>query len=337
MSYRRKALAATNVVLNAVGAHLLPLWEYRSMRKTYYGPQWEPPPIAESDRVYLDLGNPRLAELRRRYEKHPAAAHTQWSEANLLQDLALERFRGENNYYYQVRYSPSPQTYLVTAHYVRDTDRLGLFGRLTEDGMFGAYTVPFENGYLVSRDLLDSINQINVINRLLGRTSGGPLRLLDIGAGYGRLAHRLAEALPEAEAVCTDGVPISTFLCEFYIRFRGVQDRVRVVPLDEVQAALTGQHFSLVTNIHSFSECRKSVIAWWLDTIARVDVGRMLIVPNLKSAFQSVEDRGSEDFFDLFGKFGWRLTHKEPIYAASKAAQSHALYPHFCFYWFERP
>ena len=57
-----------------------------------------------------------------------------------------------------------------------------------------------------------------------------PLRLLDIGAGYGRLAHRLAESVPATEIMCTDAVPASTFLSEFYLRFRGVDNRATAVP-----------------------------------------------------------------------------------------------------------
>lgn len=338
MSYLRRALEAGNALLNPLGVRLVPLHEYRSMLATYRGPSWEPPALPQDARAWLRRDNPRLAELQRRYQGHPAAALSNWwTDDALFADLAPEQFRGENHYIFQVRWSPSPATYLVTAHYVRDIDQLGLFGRLIEDGMFGAYTVPFGNGYVVSRDLLESINQINVIHRLLGREAGAKLRVLDIGAGYGRLAHRLAEGLPEAEAVCTDAVPLSTFLSEFYVRYRGVQDRVTVVPLDEVEDALNGRRFSVVTNIHSFSECRTEVIAWWLGAIAKADVERMLIVPNAPDQFLSSEADGSHrDFFHLFAQHGWRLAHKEPIYAASQAAQAHALYPRFCFYWFER-
>ena len=38
-----------------------------------------------------------------------------------------------------------------------------------------------------------------------------------------------------AEYLCTDAVPVSTFLSEYYLRFRGLQDRATVVPLDEIE------------------------------------------------------------------------------------------------------
>lgn len=337
MSWRRKLLQVANSALSPAGVRLLPMYEYHNMLTTYRGQEWNSPALSAADLAYLDVNNPRLADLRRRYAGHPAAAHTQWNEPDILQDMALQNFRGDNHYVYQVRYSPSPQTYFVTAYYVRDHDKLGIFGRLIEDGQFGAYTLPFEGGYLVSRDLMQSINEINVIYRMLGRSAQQSIRLLDIGAGYGRLAHRLTEAFPGASVACTDAVPLSTFLSEFYLQFRGVHERASVVPLDEAETVLTGQGFDLISNIHSFSECQLSVIEWWMHLIENIDVSRMMIVPNARDQFLSTESDGThQDFLRLLTRFGWRLVHKEPIYGASIVANEYGLYPNFCFHWFER-
>src|SRR5438876_2489306 len=105
------------------------------------------------------MNNPRIDELRKRYRSHPAAAHSHWDERKLLTNLELHEFRRDSHYVWQGRWT-KPETYLLTAYYLRDCDRLGLLDQLTEDGLFGATTVPFENGYLLSRDLLDSINEI---------------------------------------------------------------------------------------------------------------------------------------------------------------------------------
>lgn len=286
---------------------------------------------------YLTLTNPRLLELKRRYAKHPAASHTQWSESFLLDDLALSNFRGENHYLYQVRYTPKPEAYCILAYYVRDHDKFNLFGRLIEDGMFGAYTLSFEDGYLISRDLLDSINEINFIYRMLERDAGDAVTVLDIGAGYGRLAHRLAEGFPAARVICTDAVAYSTFLCEFYLGFRSVSDRVQTIPVDQVLPTLESEKIDVVTNIHSFSECKRDVIEWWLGAIEKLDVCKLMLVPNATNQLLSTESNGQhKDFSDLLAKFGWRLAHKEPIFGESKVAQQFALYPKFCFYWFDR-
>jgi hypothetical protein len=63
----------------------------------------------------------------------------------------------------------------------------------------------------------------------------------------------------------------------------------------------------------------------------------MLIIPNARDRFLSTERDGThQDFSMLLEQAGWRLTHKEPIYAFSDVACRGALYPNFCFHWFER-
>ena len=54
---------------------------------------------------------------------------------------------------------------------------------------------------------------------------------------------------------CVDAVAISTFICEYYLGFRGADDRASVVPLDELDSLLALQPIDLAVNIHSFSEC----------------------------------------------------------------------------------
>jgi len=50
----------------------------------------------------------------------------------------------------------------------------------------------------------------------------------------------MAEAVPDLEQVlCTDAVAESTFLSEYYLRFRGVDAITQVVPLDEIEAKLS--------------------------------------------------------------------------------------------------
>jgi SAM-dependent methyltransferase len=336
MSFRRAVLEKLNVPLNGLGVSLLPLYEYRALHATYRGPQFTPPEIPLEAREWLDWNNPALKDLHRRYAGHPASSHSQWSEGELRQSTDLKNFRGDNHYVYQTRWSPSAETYALTAFYARDVDRLGLFGRLQEDGLFGAYTQQFEGGYVVSRDLLDSINQANVIARLLGRTREDRIDVLDVGAGYGRLAHRITEGLPQSRVTCTDAVPLSTFLCEYYLKFRGVKG-AEVVALDQAEAILPGKRFDIATNFHSFSECTQQAIQWWLDLLARVDVGKLLIIPNRADAFQSTETNGEHrDFLPLILNSGWKQVHSEPIYAASTVAQKLALYPNFRFYLFER-
>jgi hypothetical protein len=105
--------------------------------------------------------------------------------------------------------------------------------------------------------------------------------VLDIGAGYGRLAHRMLTALPNIrDYYCTDAVPVSTFLSEYYLQYRELGDRAHVIPLDEIENTLKEQPVQLAINIHSFSECGTAAIDWWVKLLAKSKVRHLMIVPN---------------------------------------------------------
>ena len=88
--------------------------------------------------------------------------------------------------------------------------------------------------------------------------------MLDIGAGYGRLAHRMVSALPGVERyLCTDAVAVSTFVSDYYLRFRGME-KALAIPLDVIDNSLRDYPVDLAINIHSFSECQTRAIEWWI-------------------------------------------------------------------------
>ncbi|MBO0887437.1 MAG: putative sugar O-methyltransferase, partial [Acidimicrobiales bacterium] len=243
--------------------------------------QVRPSPLPDDAGAYLRPDNPRLTELVHRYRAfdHPISAHSQWTDDYLNRNLDLRAFRGDQPYVWQLRDLNTEINYYVTFHYLSQTAG-DLLERLREDGLFGSYTVSFD-GRLVSRDLLDAANEIRFLEGALGLSARKGFNILDIGAGYGRLAHRLVEALPPfGKIFCVDAVPISTFLCEFYLRFRGVDDRASVVPLDELETVLSTNHIDLATNIHSFSECSLRAITAWIDLLAEHQVRHLFIVPN---------------------------------------------------------
>src|SRR3546814_16107320 len=66
----------------------------------------------------------------------------------------------------------------------------------SEDGLFGCWTQRFPGHPRCSRDLLDSVNELSFLDRHLSIRGRDGLRILDLGAGYGRLAHRAPAAFP---------------------------------------------------------------------------------------------------------------------------------------------
>jgi hypothetical protein len=81
--------------------------------------------------------------------------------------------------------------------------------------------------------------------------------VLDVGAGYGRLAHRLCSWSPRARVVATDAVPLSTFLCEYYLGYRGCAN-AQVCRSTRAGAVLARGGFDLAVNVHSFGEAPRA-------------------------------------------------------------------------------
>ena len=277
--------------------------------------------------------HPQLAEYERRYAGHPAADPSQWSRDYIRNTIDITSFRANNSYVWQQWDSADPFRYGMTTYYTELHDRLRLFDRLDEDGLFGAETYDID-GVIVSRDLLDSISELTFLEEEVA-LSNGDVTVLDIGAGYGRLAHRAATAFPNLTYICTDAVPLSTFLSSYYLELRGVSDRTTVIPLDEIAEALKRRKIDLAVNIHSFGECPLETIAWWLDLLAENDVEHLLIVPNTKDRLLSKE-RGAPriDFTPLVEAAGFELVRTRPKYGDSAFMQHHGLHGPFPMFYF---
>jgi SAM-dependent methyltransferase len=274
------------------------------------------PPGAERE---LSRDSPRLADLRARYAALdlPVLEASRWNDEAVAGFLDLRWFRGETliTWHYRELRRVSELKFFVLAQYVRERDALGLLDRLEEDGAFGCWTFAYPGHRRYSRDLLESVNELSFLERRLRLSEQPSLRVLDVGAGYGRLAHRFAEAHPHlADYCCVDAVPESTFVSEFYLRHRGVVPPARVVPLDRVEADLEPGGFDLAVNVHSFSECTEAAVAWWIALLARLDVPRLLIVPNEPTELLTLEADGSRrDFAPLLERAGYRLSAREPV------------------------
>jgi hypothetical protein len=286
--------------------------------------------VSHNDAVALPAGaeetlrhdNPKLVELERAYDALDIAAtsHTQWRSGWLGRNLSMAWFRGDNAYVWQFRQmrgAAEARMYLTLLD-VESRDRLGLLKTLEEDGRFGAWTFSYGSRPPVSRDLLDSVNEINYLDARMKLSSIEGLRVLDIGAGYGRLAHRMSAALPNLAAYdCIDGVATSTFLCEYYLDYRQVPETVRVVRLDEWETL--ADEYDLAVNVHSFSECSLETIRWWLERIAERNIEWLLIVPNTPNELLSTElDGSTRDFAPEVARAGYELVDTRPIFESDE-------------------
>jgi hypothetical protein len=278
-------------------------------------------PLPQQAEAELTGDNPRLRDLRERYAALdlPALAASRWSREAVDDFLDLRFFRGETliTWHYRELRRVSELKYFVFARHVADHDQDGLLARLGEDGMFGCWTFSYPGYGRVSRDLLESVTEIGFLERRLEISRHPGFRVLDIGAGYGRLAHRMATAYPElGDYCCVDAVPESTFVSDWYLAYRDVQPPARVVALDEVEQQLEPGTFDLAVNVHSFPEMPYAAVEWWLAQVERLQVPRLLIVPNEPTALMTLEPDGSRrDFLPLVERAGYRLEHREPLIA----------------------
>jgi len=311
----KDAEAAGKVAANASWESLAPAFLARVGVDSAFLDLYANPPapkLPEGAEQYLSVSNPRLRELQDAYRRVESAVvqHSVWTASYVSADVPLQRFRGDTAYVWQQRDLNLPSTYVLTYYYLWASGQKALLDRLPEDEMFGVYTIPV-NGEAVSRDRLDSATEIAFLERTLGISQRESFRILDIGSGYGRLAHRLVQAFPNVSVICVDAVAESTFLCEYYVKARGVDSRVQVVPLPEIESVLANTSIDAAVNIHSFSECTAGAIRWWLDLLTRAQVPHLMIAPCAGASggmkLLSTEADGTrQDFEPLLAERGYR-------------------------------
>ncbi len=168
-----------------------------------------------------------------------------------------------------------------------------------------AFKCPIDNidGVVVSRDLLDSILEIEFLERC--GFSLNEIQILDIGAGYGRLAHRLLTVYPNAFVYCTDKIQISQEVCRKYLQFREISRAEVVAPADLSKI----ENPTLAINIHSWPECTHAEIIEWLDWLANHNVPHIFVIPHPFNSppFACLEDNKS--FRPDIEAHGYQISH----------------------------
>lgn len=332
-TYLRKAL---NSYCKRYGYEIIERWRlYEWQKCSEAQPSYKQSRLSKEATDYLQQNNPRLQELQARYTifSNEVTAPLVWTDGYVRPDDILY-FRGDNAYVWQLR-GPNMNimAYALTTFYVKSIDNLGLLELLEEDDSFGIFTFRIGNR-LMSRDLLDSIMEIYFLEKHLSLSLSKDMTILDIGAGYGRLAHRMVSALPNIQNyLCTDAFAISSFISEYYLRFRSIEGRAKVIPLDEIENTLRNKAVNIAVNIHSFSECRISDIDWWLSLLEKHGVKYLMIVPNSGNhGGGRLLTNDGKDFGEVIEKHGYKLVTKDPKYR-DPVVQKYAINPtyHYLF------
>lgn len=324
---RALARAGYSVVANAA------VPDHKNYDPTHHSASAHVPADAGS---VLRRDNPRLLELRKLYDEldWPVSRHSRWGEVLSEAWLNLVYFRGDNPYIWHYRESDraTELKYFILLSYIAGRDHRGLLEILDEDGAFGAFTYEFSGRPKVSRDLLDSTNELLFLDKEIGLLQKPSLRVLDVGAGYGRMAHRVSQAVSGLERyTCVDAIPESTFLSEYYAKFRDL-DRVEVVALPDVPA-LGSEAFDIAFNVHSFSECAGAAIAWWMDLLSEIRVQHLFVVPNEPEGFLTIEMDGSRrDYRQIIEDRGYQLQTEQHVYDDPAVRELLEVFDRFCLF-----
>lgn len=333
MSLKQAVRGLLGRITEAYGYKLVRKELLYDWQKEDLGASYVPTPLPDGAAAYLHPDNMRLKKLEAEYERFDGQVTNRvvWVPGYVRPE-DLRYFRGDNAYVWQVR-NLGEINYALVTYYVRKMDSRGLLGRLTEDGAFGAHTWSID-GTTVSRDLLDSIMEIEFLEEHLRISERRSMSFIDIGAGYGRLAHRMLEAFPNiATYFCTDGVAVSTFLSEYYLGFRGLTGKASVIPLHELDRT-EGESIDAAINVHSFSECTTAAISWWCGWLARRKVRYLFLVPNAQADDGArILTNAGEDFRPVIEGHGYRLLVKQPKYRDA-AVQKYGISPSY-YYLFE--
>lgn len=260
----------------------------------------------------LSRDNPRLLKLEAEYAKLNLFEQSVWTE--WAKGIDIQNFRAEHGYMAQM-WMMTEERYQNTWRYIVDKKQGWLLRLLVEDGAFGAVTFADPDGYLFGRDLLDSALEIMFLRQSLGWGTNQDPRIMDIGAGYGRLAHRFLNVFEHGHVACFDGVPLSTFLCDFYLKWRGFQkDKVDVIPLHQIQEYLDypQRPIDLAVNTQSFSEMPLSAVDFWVALCATMKIPYFFLEPHSADLIHphyvtSEPDGTHRDYFHLFEKHGYKL------------------------------
>ena len=115
----------------------------------------------------------------------------------------------------------------------------------------------------VTRMWVDGMTEIAFLHRAVPEPLMS-LDVLDIGAGYGRLAVLLAPFV--RSYTCVDAVDVSVDVCRTYTQLYAPTVRV----LDMAGLDTTTLHPTLAINVHSWNECPPDQIVGWLDRLEAV-------------------------------------------------------------------
>lgn len=224
-----------------------------------------------------------------------------------LKTLRFDKFREDNVYVWQTR-TYNEINFFISYLYCQRIDKLELRDKIKENGDFGVETY-LVDGKTISRDFIDSLIEVNYLEEMLHISQIPNLHVLDIGAGYGRLARRITEAFPEVHITCLDAIPTSTCISKIYLEKEIQANRVTVRGLDTIAEIPKGQ-IRVALNVHSFSEMSLASVSEWVGLLVEKEIPDVFVVPN----GEALTLNDGTDFGFLFKDAGYRIVDRRSKY-----------------------
>jgi len=224
--------------------------------------------------------------------------------------------------------------------YVRRRDPRGLLDRLEEPELGDPVTASYR-GRRISQDMCNSVHELYCATHALpgGNPSSGGV--LELGAGYGRVAWAFLQAFPEARYIVCD-IPPALAIAQEYLttlfpqrrtfRFRHFEDAAGVA--DELAGAqlafLTPNQLelleplgvSLFVNISSLHEMRPEQIAFYIAQVGRHTSGYFYTKQWLDWHNPDDDVRVAREDYPIPPDWETMYSHRHPI----QRAFFHALY-----------
>jgi putative sugar O-methyltransferase len=248
----------------------------------------------------------QIGELRLRIEDTWVKAFS--SKSDLTSFRSHNHFVWQEDKYFYDSYSNS-------FFYARTLDKLDVHNRSTENGSYGARVFNVAN-MIVSRDLIDSMLELNFLARNISQQKIQNFVYLDIGAGYGRLGKRILDTLPGATYLATDALDESLSICRHYLSDYLNEKRGQIFSLNELDN-LSTKKIDIAMNIHSFSEMTIEFVEFWVQFIANLAIPYLFVVPN--NGRLSLND--GSDFSQIITSNGYRLIAHESKYPMNESGK----------------
>ncbi len=227
----------------------------------------------------------------------------------MLRGFGLKNFKSTFGRFLAA-YEPHNPRYFEALHHVywsalEKRDKWNLLPTLEEPGL-GQNDTVLVRGRRVSMDLLQSVDELYRIVEVMGWNQNDKVTLAEIGAGYGRFAHVVLSAMPNARFYVFD-LPESLLLAQYYLTQLHPNETALLYPESSTASRETWRNariafglphqlktlergsVDLVANIYSFMEMAPKQVATYFDLIEALDP-KALYIKQHKHEVNLLED-----------------------------------------------